>query len=245
MEITEYARLNKIEEKHWWYRAMHELVDNLCQSLTFVKHKSDSNILDAGCGTGGLTKKLQKFGKVTGLDISPVALTSAKEKKLLLVEGSVNNLPFRQQSFDLIISVSVLYHQKVNDVTAINEFYKVLKAKGKLLLILPAFSWAEGNHDKLVATKKRYTLPEMKSMLKNSGFEIVEGRYIFSFLFPLFILKRFIEKIFPSVNKISDLSVPPKLVNYLLIWICRFEWNLGKLLKFPVGSSLLIIGEKA
>jgi SAM-dependent methyltransferase len=250
MEASEYRRLAAIEDSHWWYRATHELViEAVSKGLTLAKPRLDLNIfifniLDAGCGTGGLTKKLETFGSVIGLDISPLALKLAKKHKLKLIEGSVNNLPFSSRRFDLIVSVSVLYHQRVDDLAAIKEFYRALKPKGKLILILPAFSWIYGSHDKAVHTRKRYTLSEAADLVVANGFKPVESRYIFSFLFPVFLVKRLVEKAFSARKQISDLEILPGFLNSFLFWLCRVEWRLGDFVRLPWGSSLLVMGEK-
>lgn len=244
MEANEYRRLAKVEDFHWWYRATHELVDNVCKSLTFAKQKSDFKILDAGCGSGGLTKKLEKFGWVIGLDISPLALSLADRKRLALVRGSVNNLPFAKDEFDLITAISVLYHRKADDGAALQEFSRVLKPGGKLLLILPAFSWAYGAHDKAVHARRRYTLSEAADLVEASGFRVVEKRYIFSFLFPAFMIKRLLEKLSAGQRGVLDLAIMPSFLNNFLFWLCRVEWRLGEYIKFPCGSSLLVAAEK-
>lgn len=237
MEAKEYRRLAEIEDSHWWYRAMHELV---LQRLDL----NGFRILDAGCGAGGLTEKLEKFGRVIGLDISSLALSLAKKRKLELVEGSVNDLPLGKNKFDLAVSASVLYHQRVDEKTALREFYRVLKPGGKLLLILPAFSWAWGVHDKAVHTRRRYSLSEAMRLMESDGFRVIENRFIFSFLFPVFVVKRLTEKISPKQRIVSDLEVMPNFFNSLLFWLCRVEWKLGKYIKLPFGSSLLVVGEK-
>lgn len=240
MEANEYLRLATVEDSHWWYWATHELVKQMLD----IKKIKEIRILDAGCGTGGLTKKLKRFGRVIGLDISPLALNLANRKRLVLVRGSVNNLPFAKDEFDLITSISVLYHRKADDRVALPEFSRVLKPGGKLLLILPAFSWVGGAHDEAVHSRKRYTLGEAVDLVEASGFRAVEKRYIFSFLFPVFMIKRLLEKLSARQRRVSDLAITPSFLNNFFFWLCRVEWKLGKYINFPFGSSLLVIGEK-
>lgn len=248
MEAREYRRLAAIEDSHWWYRATHELViEAVRKGLTLAQPRlglNISKILDAGCGTGGLAKKLEKFGSVVGLDISPLALTLARKRKLQLIEGSVNSLPFGENRFDLAVSISVLYHVRADEKMALKEFCRVLKPGGKLLLVLPAFSWARGSHDEAVYTRKRYALAEAVSLVESSGFRIADDRYIFSFLFPVFIIKRLMEKVSAKQREISDLEIMPSFLNNFLFWLCRVEWRLGGYIKLPFGSSLLVVGEK-
>ncbi len=228
---------------------MHELIIDICEQVykgpaLQVARPGLIKILDAGCGTGGLTKKLEKFGEVVGVDISPIALKPAKKRKLKLIEGSVNSLPFFDGKFDVIVSASVVYHRRVDEKKAMGEFYRVLRFGGKLILILPAFSRAWGSHDEAVHTRKRYTFSEAVSLVESGGFKPIESRYIFSFLFPVFAAKRLAEKMFSNRGRVSDLEIMPRFLNSFLFLLCRVEWKLGGFLKLPFGSSLLVVGEK-
>jgi len=244
MQPDEYHRLTKIENSHWWYRSLHHLLLNIVQSLSLPK---SSQILDAGCGTGGFTNELSSLGQVTGLDISPLALGLAKKKypKIRFIKSSVNKLPFNKNLFDLVTSISVLYHRQVDDSKALREICRVLRPKGYIIIILPAFSWAYSNHDQAVHGKKRYTLSQAINILKKSGFKVTHARYLFSFLFPIFLIKRIIEKFIPSSKNISDLTSPHKLMNSLFYWFCRLEWLItNRCFKLPFGSSLIIVAQK-
>ena len=51
MKKNAYEEMYVVEDKHWWYVVLHELV--LLFSKYNFSHQS-LDILDAGCGTGGL-----------------------------------------------------------------------------------------------------------------------------------------------------------------------------------------------
>jgi len=246
MQTNEYHRLAKIENSHWWYKSLHRLLLETIKNL--FKSTKKIKILDAGCGTGGFTNQLLLFGQVTGLDISPLALDLAKKKypKIKFIKSSVNKLSFNKNLFDLVTSISVLYHRQVNDLKALKEIYRVLKPKGYIIIVLPAFSWAYSHHDQAVHGKKRYTLSQATSLLKKSGFKITYARYLFSFLFPIFLIKRMIEKLTPTSKTVSDLTLPHKLMNSLFYWFCRLEWLIAnRYFRLPFGSSIIIVAQKA
>lgn len=238
MEEIEYRRLARMESDHWWYQSINSLV------LGFIKKSPGQLILDAGCGTGGLTSKLTKLGKVTGVDISPLALSLVEKSSVSYVNGSVNKLPFRSNSFDLIASISVLYHQRVDDVIAANEMNRVLKKSGLVIVVLPAFFWLASIHDKAVHTKKRYSLRQAEELMRGEGFKIIDKRYLFSFLFPIFMIKRIIEKLGLANGGISDLQELPGWLNKFLIHLCRIEWIVARYIKLPFGSSLIVVAQK-
>ncbi len=69
--------------------------------------KGTSTILDVGCGDGRITNRLASSYKVIGVDTSQAALKYVKTKTVI---GSADNLPFRDQSFDLVLAAELLEH---------------------------------------------------------------------------------------------------------------------------------------
>src|SRR3982750_3230275 len=86
-------------------------------------------ILDAGCGTGGTTVELQRYGDVVGIDLAWEALEPARGRGLTeLARASIERLPFANASFDAATSFEVIYHLGVaSDVSALIEIRRVLK----------------------------------------------------------------------------------------------------------------------
>jgi dolichol-phosphate mannosyltransferase len=100
-----------------------------------------SSLLHAGCGSGQVDTELQKEMKITALDISKGALSlySRNNKHAAaLVHGSIFNLPFPNNTFDGIYNLGVMEHFSKEEINQIlNEFHRVLKPNGKLLLFWP------------------------------------------------------------------------------------------------------------
>ena len=65
-------------------------------------------VLDVGCGNGYFTWHWQKIADVTGLDMSPGMLKLNPCNKL--VRGSALELPFNDNSFDLVFCANLLHH---------------------------------------------------------------------------------------------------------------------------------------
>ncbi|WP_231592448.1 class I SAM-dependent methyltransferase [Methanosarcina sp. Kolksee] len=102
-------------------------------------------ILEVGCGSGAFTTFAAKVsgikGEVYALDIQPKMLLQLKKKlsrpenrdikNIKLVEGDVHKLPFDDNSFDLVYTVTVL--QELPDKNrALKEMKRVMKPGGIL-----------------------------------------------------------------------------------------------------------------
>lgn len=115
--------------------------------LKLAGNLNDKTILDAGCGYGRLIKKFSNYTeKIFGIDISHEILIEAKKylgPGYELHEGSITNLPFKDQSFDIIFCDRVLMHlMEIDMKTALLEFKRVLKPSDIILFSVPyKLSW--------------------------------------------------------------------------------------------------------
>src|ERR671931_528660 len=142
MEREQYDLMFAQEERHWWYVGMRRISTALLERYPPLVDRP-FDILDAGCGSGGMTRYLGSFGRGTGVDLAPEALTLAKQRGLpRLARASVGAIPFLDGSFDVVTSFDVLYHLNVDDDRgALSEIHRVLRPGGIALIRLPAFDW--------------------------------------------------------------------------------------------------------
>src|SRR3954469_11922822 len=105
VEPGEYRKMAGVEDTMWYYRALHRHVE---RSLAAVLASKPVRVLDAGCGTGGLLRRLRTAHPdwvLGGLDFSPLAVELARERPGLdVAQGSVAALPFPDGAFDAIVS---------------------------------------------------------------------------------------------------------------------------------------------
>jgi SAM-dependent methyltransferase len=95
-------------------------------------------ILDVGCGTGANLEMLSRFGNAEGVDVSDEALTFCKSKGLRVHKGLAEELPFDDETFDIVTGLDVIEHLD-DDIAGLSEMNRVLKKGGKTLIFVPAF----------------------------------------------------------------------------------------------------------
>ena len=114
-------------------RGYHALIDDLEVSVAepFARGK---RILELGCGTGLILSRLARVAShASGIDVSAGMAEKAKARGLDVRLGSVTELPYESESFDMVYSFKVLAH--VPDIElALSEAARVTKPGGHLLL---------------------------------------------------------------------------------------------------------------
>ncbi len=101
--------------------------------------KPGDKILEIGCGIGSIVYKLgQKGYDVTGIDISREAIAYGLEKygQIHLEVQVAENLPFEDESFDIVLSFDLFEHIAAIDLH-IGEVRRVLRAGGYYLFQTP------------------------------------------------------------------------------------------------------------
>lgn len=243
MQTKEYQNIFKNEETHFYYVGIHQTIISFIKK--FLNKKEGVKILDAGCGTGFLAKKLSIFGQVQAVDISQVAADLAKKRGVKVKIASVTKLPYKSNSFDLVVSIDVLYHKRVDDVPkALLEFYRVLKPQGVLILKNPAYNWLRGSHDNQVHTKNRFTVKETRKLLEKANFKNIKLTYVACFLLPIAIFKRVVESVFLKDDTYSDVVKPLDIINTLFITLFKIEAWVLQFVNIPFGLSVLSVSKK-
>lgn len=108
----------------------------------WVKFERQELVLDAACGEGLVTFKLNKKGvRAVGVDKSDRNIKIAckqrgdgTEPKYILAD--IKHLPFENNTFDKIVSLDTL-EQVSDDVAVLREFNRVLKPNGRLIATVP------------------------------------------------------------------------------------------------------------
>jgi ubiquinone/menaquinone biosynthesis C-methylase UbiE len=115
--------------RHWIRRGLQEI-----------------RVLDIGCGTGTLAVRylypLPQVKSIVGLDMSENMIGKAREKaekwnlspKVTFTLGDAENLPFEDNSFDIVTCCNSFHHYPHQD-QAVREMHRVLAERGRLMLV--------------------------------------------------------------------------------------------------------------
>ena len=111
----------------------HQMIDDLEIEVT-APYARDARVLELGCGTGLILERVAEVAKeAVGIDLSEGMAQRARDRGLDVHIGSVCDLPFEDDRFDLTYSFKVLAH--VPDIdAAVCEAARVTRPGGHLLL---------------------------------------------------------------------------------------------------------------
>lgn len=235
------------EEVLWWYLGMNQLTDLFLQQ----RHRlHPMEILDAGCGTGGMLKHLSRYGRVTGFDISQVALRYSRERaQSRLLRASTTDLPFRECAFDLVTSFDVLTMLGPEQhARAFREFLRVLKPGGHLFLRVGAYNRLRGEHDRAGNVRFRFRRHALARALRDAGFEVERTTYANMLLLPVVLVKRLYETLKGHSQESevqTDFWLPPAPLNRALASALFLENALiRRSVSLPFGLSIVALARR-
>lgn len=130
--------------------------------IHYTKKYISGRTLDLGAGSA----KYREIIKQKASDYITFDMAAGEN---IDVVGDVLNLPFDNESFDVVISTQVLEHVEKPWIM-VKEIHRILKKNGICILTAPFLSSYHADpHDYF-----RYTVDGTKSLFKNEGFKIIE-----------------------------------------------------------------------
>lgn len=244
MKTEEFHKMAAVEDTMWYYRALHGIVG--AELATALGGKPGAAVLDAGCGTGGLLRRLRAAHAgwaCTGLDLSPIAceLARARVAGARVVEGSIEALPFPEASFDAVVSCDALC-QVENPGAATAELARCLRPGGVAVLTFPAYQWFYSYHDEQVGNRRRHARRGAEELVRAAGLRVERSSYWNTVLFPLVVLRR---KLLPAEREASDVQVFPAPLEAMCHGVLAVEraW-LRRGWPLPFGCALFVVARK-
>jgi SAM-dependent methyltransferase len=249
MQQHTYAIMRRVEENHWWYAGRRRIIKSFLEPLCSNPGSQTSeqspalNILDVGCGTGANLEMLSQFGEAEGVDISAEALSFCRARGLTNVkQGEAEHLPYAENSFDLVTGLDVVEHLD-NDLAGLQEMRRILRRGGHALLFVPAFMFLWGVQDDVSHHRRRYTLAELKRVVREAGFEIERATYVnLSFFAPILLGRLLMRAVRFRPESENNLTIG--FLNGVLGKILGAERLPLRHLNFPFGVSIICVARR-
>jgi len=239
---SEEQRLIERERNYWWHVSKRRFLSSVLKKFKILLHQDLYWALDIGSAAGAIKDIFPS--KQTRLILADTSIhksfqTSSHPYKVVCV---AQHLPFRSNSLQLVIAADVLEHIE-DPKNAVNEIYRILTPGSSFLATVPAYQFLFSVHDEALGHFRRYTGKLLNQTLKEGGFEILFSSGIFITLLPAIFLRRLISPLGSKVPRSSYVEVP-KWINRLCVQWFSIEAILFRIIRFPLGSSILSLGKK-
>jgi len=200
-------------------------------------------IIEIGSGIGNITQKIIPSADwIIALEPNPFCYFQLISKfnlhrNIEIINDFWNEKIVSELSnryIDTVVCINVLEHIK-DDSEALKNFYKILCKKGRIVLVVPAHSWAYGTIDQAVGHFRRYSRNALYELLHSANFQITYCRF-----FNIIGLIGWLINAKISHRKAqSDFQI--KIFDKIIVPIMK---KIEQKFYFPIGQSLLIVAEK-
>jgi SAM-dependent methyltransferase len=230
--------MGRVEDEHWWFRAKRELVADVLGRAGVT-----GPVIDVGCGTGAVLDRLREAGHspVLGTDLSPIAAQAARGRGLSVVRSVAEHLPFPTAAAAAVVSLDVIEHLD-DDVAALLEYRRVVRADGLVVIAVPAYDWAWSDHDVSLGHRRRYTRKRLAAAAEAAGLDVVALSHFHSWLAPVAytVRKTPLRRLLKGDEEEASLGRP--FVNRALDRLAALERSVSRHRPIPVGLSILLVG---
>ncbi len=238
------ARIQALENHHFWFVARRRLVTCLLDPIIAASATRPISLLDVGCGTGSLALALSSAGlTVLAADLNIPGLERiARERRgrLLAILANAEQIPAIDSTFDAAIALDVLEH--ADDRRVLGEIARVLKPGGRVVLTVPAFRFLWSSRDEDAGHHRRYSRADVRQLLRQASLDLVEMRFYQCLLLPVVVATRWWGRRSRASQRVEE--QPSPWVNRLCLAINDFEVAVGGVIPWPWGSSLAVVARK-
>jgi ubiquinone/menaquinone biosynthesis C-methylase UbiE len=182
-------RLEKLLVNSQWSRK--RVLELARRLLGYIQTGNETEFLEIGCGNGEVARYIARHykGRVTGIDIDPEQIKIARDgdegiPHLKYLEVDSTELPFDDDSFDVVLSFGVLHHIPNWD-DALEEIKRVLRKGGYFIyadIVYPeAITRMDASSDFSFGITT-VDVDEVAAFLKDSGFDTIHSSLEKSFI---------------------------------------------------------------
>ncbi len=238
----------EMEDKHWWFRARRSIIVKLVEQL--IPPSKNVNIVDVGCGAGGVISALADRYNCIGVDTSgeAIRLASAKFPLVDFIHGHAPVcLGTKSKSIDMFMLLDVLEHVEL-DRDLMVKLVAALRPGGQMVVTVPANMSMWSPQDENYGHFRRYEPEGLMSLWTGLPLTVRLFSYFNTYLYPVIrgvrVFTTLRGKEWGQAN--TDLILPNPILNRLLETVfCREVNALTNMLSnkrqksFPFGVSLL------
>ena len=235
MERSVYERLFAQEDTHWWFRGRREIIRCTLEGL--AGNKTDSRVLEAGCGTGGNLAVLSGFGDLHAFEYDDEAREKAAQRigKEVPFGALPDRIPYQGIRYDLIGLFDVLEHVE-DEVASLAALGDRLRGEGRLVVTVPALPWMWSRHDETHHHFRRYTRRSLEAAARSAGLVVERSFYFNSFLLPVAMGCRAAKGLLGRDS--PDDTLPSPWLNRALYAVFAAEKHIVGRVSFPLGLSI-------
>jgi SAM-dependent methyltransferase len=229
-----------VDEHHWWYRGRRRVIRAELDRLPLPQ---GARVLDAGCGSGRTLQELVDYGEVCGIELNTDAAELARGRALGDVQvGRLEELPWEDQTFDLITCLDVIEHVP-DDTVALAELRRVCRPGGWLLVTVPAYQALWSRHDEANHHYRRYSRAALRAAAASGGWQLERISSFNSLLLAPAAAVRLAQRRLGTRNGYTnDLDLGPAWLNDVLERPLALEASwLARGRTLPAGLSLLAV----
>jgi trans-aconitate methyltransferase len=205
-EVHEQIEASSTSRRHPWELARLEVVYGLAEKHLHNTNGADARVLDIGCGdlffSSTLAQRLNG-GRIIAVDtaLSQEALPGINNKYSSSNIQIFQNLDDASHSFQeagVVFLLDVLEHipDDANFLEGLRQ-YPFITDNTVLIITTPAFQSLFSSHDTFLDHYRRYSSSSLSSVLKKSGFRVLNKGYFFFSLLPIRFMQTMWEKLNP------------------------------------------------
>jgi SAM-dependent methyltransferase len=228
------------DARHWYFRGRLAVIHG---ALRRVLPRRRLRLVDIGCGTGAVLRKLADFGEAVGIEASEVLLATARAAGLDARKGALpDDLPIAAGWADVVLLLDVIEHLD-DDAAALRAAGRLLTAHGVLVVTVPAYPWLWSGHDLVLGHRRRYVAGPLRRLIEGAGYRVERLTYFNTVLFPAIAGRRLYKRL--RGDESHDLRRPGRALNGLLERLFALERHVVPTPTLPFGTSLLVVARRS
>ncbi|MBI4227786.1 MAG: class I SAM-dependent methyltransferase [Candidatus Omnitrophica bacterium] len=250
MQGEQYDELYAQELTHWWHVGKRERIIGLLERFRPAPAAGSNGwrALDIGCGTGGFLAALARLGPAVGMDQAPEALAYCRRRGLPeLIQHDLAQCPWpvADGAFDAITALDVVEHVD-DDAAVVAEIARALRPGGLAVISVPSFRWLWSYWDEQLGHRRRYTKPQLTSLMGRAGLRVVWSSYAECATLPgIAGLRWWKQRRLRRGRPVGSDNAPlPPWLNGMLVRYGRMENWWARRLPLPWGTSVAAVGVK-